>query len=156
LEPVTAAIVTALSEGGMFVLKGVATEAVKSAYGALKARIQKQYPAADVSVAELEMEPSSKARQETVGEYLERERALTDPELVKLAQTVVVLIQQQPSDVARAIGVDLGEIEQASVTFGNVVTGKGATGVKIEKVAGGTLQFGNVTASVEPESPKKA
>jgi hypothetical protein len=51
--------------------------------------------------------------------------------------------------------VDLGELDQADVTFGDVLAGKGATGVKIQKIAGGTVQFGDVTASVETESPKK-
>jgi hypothetical protein len=155
LESVTTAIVAALSSGGTFVLKGVATEAIKSTYAALKARILTRSPAADVSVAQLEQQPASKARQEVVGEDLERAGAFTDPELVMLAQAVVVLIQQQPTDVARSIGVDVGELDQANVTFGKVVAGKDATGVKIAKVAGGSLEFGDVTASGET-APKKA
>jgi hypothetical protein len=155
LEPVTTAIVAALSSGGTFVLKGVATEAIKSAGAALNARIHKLYPAAHVSVAQLEQQPASKALQAVVGEDLERAGAFTDPELLRLAQAVVVLIQQQPPNVARSIGVDVGELDQANVTFGNVVAGKGATGVKIAKVASGSLEFGDVTASGEA-APKKA
>jgi hypothetical protein len=153
LEPITA-VVAALSSGATFVLKGVATEAIKSAYAALKTRIQRQHPAADPSVAQLELQPASKARQTVLSEDLERAGAATDGELVQLARAVVVLIQQQSPEVARSIGVDLGELDQANVTFGNVAAGKGATGVKITKVVGGTVQFGDVTASAE-STPKK-
>lgn len=153
MEPI-AAVVAALSSGATFVLKGVATEAIKSAYGALKARIQKQHLVADSSVAQLELQPASKARQAVLAEDLERAGAATDSELVQLAQAVVVLIQQQSPEVARSIGVDLGELHQANVTFGNVVAGKNATGVKIAKVVGSTVQYGDVTASAE-STPKK-
>jgi hypothetical protein len=108
LEPVTTAVVAALSSGATFVLKGVATEAIKSAVAALKTHIQKQHPVADLSVAQLELQPTSKARQAVLSEDLERAGASTDPELVQFAQVVVVLIQQSP-EVARSIGVDVGE-----------------------------------------------
>jgi hypothetical protein len=155
LEPVTTAIVAALSSGGTFVLKEAATDTVKDAYGALKAWIQKHYSDAGVSVERLEKQPASKARQEVVGEDLERAGVATDAELVRLAKTVVELIQNQPPDVTRSIGVDLGTLDQANVTFGNVIAGKNATTVKIENVSGGTLRFGDVTASSETASPKK-
>jgi hypothetical protein len=103
----------------------------------------------------LELQPVSKARQAVLGEDLERAGAATDPELAKLAHTIVMLIAQQPPEVARSIGVDVGELHQASVTFGNVVAGKDATGVKITKMVGGTAHFRDVTAGDE-NVPKKA
>jgi hypothetical protein len=154
LEPITA-VVAALSSGAMFVLKGVATEAIKNAYAAVKTHIQKQQPVADPSVAQLELQPASKARQAVLSEDLERAGASTDSVLLQLAQAVVLLIQQQSPEVARSIGVDMGELDQANVTFGNVVAGKEATGVKIHRVAGGSVQFGDVTASGDAESAKK-
>ena len=148
MDPVTA-IVAALSAGGVFVLKEVASEGVKDAYGELKARLKNHYPG--VSVDELEEQPASKARQAVVAEELEREEASKDTDLVRFAQTVVEMIQKQGRDVARSIGVDLGTLDQANVTFGNVLAGKGATGVKIEKVSGGSLVFGDVSASTETD-----
>ena len=156
MEPVTTAIVAALSSGGTFVFEKAATEAVKDAYAAVKVWIHDRYPDANVSVDQLEKQPASKARQEVVGEDLERAGASTDTKLVKLAQILVVLIRKQAPDVARSIGVDLGELDQANVTFGNVLAGKGAIGVKVDSVKGGSLQFGDVTASADPELPKKA
>jgi hypothetical protein len=153
MDPVTA-IVATLSAGGVFVLNEVATDAVKDAYSGLKAWLKNHYPR--VSVDQLEEQPASKARQAVVAEDLEREGASKDADLIRLAQTVVELIQKQGPDVARSIGVDLGTLDQANVTFGNVFAGKGETGVKIENVSGGSLVFGDVTASSETESPKKA
>ncbi len=154
LEPITTAVVAALSSGATFVLKGVATEAIKSGYAALKTHIQKRHPVADVSLAQLELQPASKARQAVLSEDLERAGAATDPELVHLAQVVVLLIQQQSPEVARSIGVDIGGLDQANVTFGNVVAGKNATGAKFGKVTNSSLRFGDITASAE-NTPKK-
>ena len=149
------AIVSALSSGGMFVLEKAGAEAVKDAYGLLKAWVKKHYPS--VSVDQLEEQPKSEARQAVVAEDLEREGAFKDAELVKLAQTVVALIQQQGSDVARSIGVDVGKLDKANVSLGNVtVTGKGVTGVKMDHVSDSTLRIGDVSVSSESESSKKA
>jgi hypothetical protein len=110
-----------------------------------------------VSVEQLEKQPASEARQAVVAEDLERDGASKDAELVKLAQTVVALIQQQGSDVARSIGVDVGKLDKANVTLGNVtVTGKGVTGLKMDDVSDSTLRIGDVSVSSESESSKKA
>ena len=68
---------------------------------------------------------------------------------------MVELIQKQAPDIARSIGVDLGELDQANVTFGNVLASRGATGVKIDKVKGGTLSFKDVTAGRPETDPSK-
>ncbi len=154
VDPITAAIVTALSAGAALGLKDTAEAAIKDAYAGLKGWIQKHY--SSVSVDQLEKQPASKARQDVVGEDLERVGATGDQELLKLAQTLVDSIQKQAPEAARAIGVDLGTLDQASVTFKNVIAGQGATGVRIEKVTGGTLNFGDVTASSETDPAKKA
>ena len=151
------AIVSALSSGGMFVLEKAGAEAVNDAYGLLKAWVKKHYPS--VSVDQLEEQPKSEARQAVVAEDLEREGAFKDAELVKLAQTVVALIQKQGSDVARSIGVDVGKLDKANVSLGNVtvtVTGKGVTGVRMDHVSDSTLRIGDVSVSSESESSKKA
>jgi hypothetical protein len=149
---VTTAVVQALSVGGRFVLTETASEVVRDAYSALKSWIHDRYPG--VSLESLEKHPASQARREVVREDLEREGASEDTELVRLAQCLVDLVRSQP-DAARSIGVDLGVLDQADVTFGKVLAGKGATGVKIAKVIRGTLQFGDVSASSETDPPEK-
>jgi hypothetical protein len=154
VEPITTAIISALSTGAALGGKEIATQALRDAYAGLKGWIKSHYPG--VSVEQLEKQPTSKARQEVVGEDLEREGASADTELVKLAQTLVELIQKQAPEIARSIGVDLGELDQANVTFGNVLASRDATGVKIDKVKGGTLSFQDVTAGSETDPSKKA
>jgi hypothetical protein len=154
VEPTTTAIVTALSTGAAFVAKEAATQAVKDAYNRLKRWLESHYK--DVSFEQLEAQPTSNARQEVVGRDLEREGASEDTELVNRARTVVQLVQEQALDVARSIGVDLGELHQANVTFGSVLAGKGATGVKVDEVTGGSVSFGDITAGLDMDSSKKA
>ena len=47
-------------------------------------------------------------------------------------------------------------LDQANVTFGNVLATGGATGVKVDKVTGGSLHFGDVAATSDIDSVKKA
>ena len=156
MDPITAAIVTALSAGAAAGGKEIATTAIKDAYAGLKGWIQSHY--ANVSVEQLEKQPTSKARQDVVGEDLEREGASTDTKLAELARTVVELIRKENHDATRSIGVDVGALDQANVTFGKVLAGTAATGVRIERAVGGSLHFGDVTAGVPAETvpPKKA
>lgn len=147
MEPITTAIVTALSTGAAFAAKETATAAIKDAYAGLKARIQGRYSGASIEL--LEIQPTSKARQEVVGEDLERERASADPEVARLARELLGLIVKEGPDEARAIGVDIGALQNAHAQFEEVVARQGATGVKIDTVSGGELKFGKVSAGAE-------
>jgi hypothetical protein len=156
MEPITAAIVTALSAGGAFVLDKTATEFIKDVYGRLKDRIEERFPDTRAGIEALVTEPTSTALQVVVEESLERERASYDIELRKLAKLLADLILDQPSEKAAAIGVDLGKLLRAKVTFADVTAADGATGVKIAEATDSILQFGNVTASNQSKSGKKA
>jgi hypothetical protein len=153
MEPITTAIVAALWSGAAFAGKETATAAIKDAYAALKTRIQRHY--SGVSIEQLESQPTSKARQEVVGEDLEREGASADPEVARLARELVGLIEQQAPDEARTIGVDMGALENAKAEFDEVLAGHGATGVKIDTVTGGELKFGKVRAGTQNEEDAK-
>src|SRR4051794_31500536 len=107
MEEIATAIVTALSTGAAFVAKETTSEIVKDAYTNLKSWLQSHYP--NVSIGELERQPTSKARQEVVREDLESEDVLKDSELIKLAGTIVELVKKETRDTAATIGVDLGE-----------------------------------------------
>jgi hypothetical protein len=147
MEPITTAIVTALSTGAAFVGKETATAAVKDAYGSFKAWIQRHYTG--VSIDQLEQQPASKALQDVVGEDLERVNASEDPEIVRRARELVDLIEKEGPDAARAVGIDIRTLQNAKTEFEEVVARKGATGVKIDTVTGGELKFGKVTAGTE-------
>jgi hypothetical protein len=80
-----------------------------------------------------------------------------DTELLELAKALTDVLRSEASaDSGRAIGVDVGELDRVNATFGNVLAGGGATGVRIDQASDSTLHFGDVTATSEPDPPKKA
>jgi hypothetical protein len=104
-------------------------QAVKDSYAALKGLIQRKY--AQVSLDQLEANPSSKSRRGGVEEDLKAAGADTDAEVLQHAQALLEAIQRQAPEAAAAIGVDLKEIEGASLAIRRV-TATG-TGVKVER-----------------------
>jgi hypothetical protein len=148
MDPITTAFVTAIATGAAAQLTTSAGQAIKDVYNRLASRIRDRHPAVDV--AQLEKDPGSKPRQAVLADELERANVASDPKLVQLAQTLIILIKEQDPGAARSIGVDLGELDQAMVTFKNVHAGPGAIGVKIEKATGSSLNFGDVTAENDP------
>jgi hypothetical protein len=130
MEPVTTSIVTALVAGAVAGLKPTVSQAVKDAYEGLKALIKHKY--SQVSLDQLESDPTSKARRAVVEEDLQKTAAEKDPEVLQQVKALLEAIQSQPPEVVSAIGVDLHDITGASLTIEDVIaTG---TGVKAEKV----------------------
>src|SRR5690348_9936052 len=97
MEPISA-IVMALALGAAAAAKEVGGEAVKDAYGALKAFIISHYP--KTSVDSLEAAPESERRRAVVEEDLQAANAASDVELAGLARRLVELIRQQAPDIA--------------------------------------------------------
>jgi hypothetical protein len=132
-------------------LKDTAAQAVKDAYAKLKGLIRTRYPG--VSIDQLEQQPTSKARQGVVGDDLER--ASNDPQIVALARELIAVIEKHAPDLSQAVGVRINEVEQAKMTFDNVIATQG-TGVEITKMKGGEAHFGSVVTGTESAPAKKA
>jgi hypothetical protein len=128
MEPLTS-IVTALAAGAAAALQSTMEQGVKDGYTALKGLIQRKY--ARVNLDQLEANPSSKSRHGVVEEDLKAAGAETDAEVLQQAQALLDAIQHQAPQAAAAIGVDLKEIEGASLAIRRV-TATG-TGVKVEQ-----------------------
>jgi hypothetical protein len=128
MDPLTS-IVTALAAGAAAALKPTVEQAVKDSYTALKALIQRKY--AQVDVNQLEANPNSKNRRGVVEEDLAAARADTDGEVLQHAQALLEAIQSHMPEMAAAIGVDLKDLEGASLAIKRV-TATG-TGVKVER-----------------------
>jgi hypothetical protein len=127
MDPLTS-LVTALAAGAAAALQSTVEQVVKDSYAALKGLIQRKY--AQVDVNQLEANPSSKSRQGVVEEDLKTVGADQDAEVLQHAQVLLEAIQRQPPETAAAIGVDLKDIEGASLAIRRVIaTG---TGVKVE------------------------
>jgi hypothetical protein len=128
MDPLTS-LVTALAAGAAAALQSTVEQSVKDSYAALKGLIQRKY--AQVSVDQLEANPGSKSRREVVEEDLKAAGAETDTEVLQQAQALLEAIQRQAPQAAAAIGVDLKDIEGASLAIRRV-TATG-TGIIIER-----------------------
>jgi hypothetical protein len=122
----------ALATGAAAALKPTAEQALKDGYAALKERITRKY--AQVQIDQLEAHPNSKNRRRVVEEELAAAWAGQDVEVLHLAQALLEAIQRQSPETAAAIGVDLKDVEGASLVIRRVM----ATGVGV-KVAGAKL-----------------
>jgi hypothetical protein len=127
MDPLTS-LVTALAAGAAAALQSTVEQVVKDSYAALKGLIQRKY--AQVDVNQLETNPSSKSRRGVVEEELAAAGADQDAEVLQQAQVLLEAIQRQAPQVAAAIGVDLQDIEGASLAIRHVIA-TGA-GVKVE------------------------
>src|SRR4029434_4838681 len=113
-------------------LKPTAEQAIKDGYAALKELIIRKY--AEVQVDQLEANPNSKNRRGVIEEELAAVKADQDAEVLQHAQALLEVIQRQAPETAAAIGVDLKDVEGASLAIRRVM----ATGVGV-KVAGAKL-----------------
>ena len=128
MDPLTS-VVTALAAGAAAALQSTVEQGIKDGYTALKGLIQRKY--ARVDVDQLEANPSSKNRRGVIEEELAVDKADTDAEVLQHAQALLEAIQRQAPQIVVAIGVDLKEIEGASLAIRRVIA-TGA-GVKVEQ-----------------------
>jgi hypothetical protein len=127
MDPLTS-LVTALAAGAAAALQSTVEQGVKDGYTALKGLIQRKY--AQVSLDQLEADPSSKSRRGVVEEDLAAVGADKDAEVLGQAEALLEAVRSQAPDIAAAIAVDLKEIEGASLAIRRVIaTG---TGVKVD------------------------
>ena len=152
MEPIISAIVTALALGAAAAAKDIASHAVKDAYTGMKALITRRYP--KVSVEQLEQVPESKNRRGVVEEDLQAANAAGDTELATVARKLIDLVQQHAPAAAAAIGVDLKDVEAASLRLADVAAA--GTGVKVEHGKfTGDIDIHGVRAGVPPSEPGK-
>jgi len=123
MDPISV-VVTALAAGAAAGLKPAAEQAVKDAYAGLKAFIQQKWQ--QVSLGQLEANPTSEARRSVIREDLEQSGAAKDRELLALADRVLEAVSRHAPDTARSLGVRLedisggGSLRIADVTAGDI------------------------------------
>jgi hypothetical protein len=127
MDPLTS-LVTALAAGAAAALQSTVEQVVKDGYAARKGLITRKY--AQVNLDQLEANPSSKSRRGVVEEDLKAVGADTDAEVLQHAQALLEAIQRQAPQVVAAIGVDLKDIEGASLAIRRVTAS--GIGVKVE------------------------
>ncbi len=110
MDPITAAIVTAVSAGAIGGLTEVGKTALTDAYSKLKALLIKKFgKESDVvqAVEQTEAKPASEARQVVLAEEVAAVHADHDAELLQLAQALQQVIQS-PTDNAGHIQMATG------------------------------------------------
>jgi hypothetical protein len=107
LDPITAALAAGAAAG----LTAVASQAVKDAYGRLKAALAARFPQVQTHVQALEARPDSQAKQASLAEELAEVSAERDIELVQLAKALLEAIEREAPQAAVRAGVDLGRVK---------------------------------------------
>lgn len=134
MDPISV-VVTALVAGAAAGVKPAAEQAVKDAYAGLKALIQRKWQ--QVSVSQLEANPTSEARQAVVKEDLTQANAANDRDLLTAADKVLDAVAQHAPEVARSIGVRLEDIKSGgSLRIRDVVAGDAGVDVRKADIHG--------------------
>lgn len=103
MDPITAAIVAAISAGAMGGLTEVSKTALTDAYGKLKALLVKKFgKESEVvqAVEQVEAKPASDARKALLTEEVATVKADQDSELLALAQAVQQVLELSPEHAA--------------------------------------------------------
>jgi len=126
MDPITAAIVAALSAGAISGLTDTAKKVIGDAYDGLKALLKKKFGnQSEVvkSVENLEAKPESPSRQGMLQEEVQAVQADQDPDLRQAAQALLEQIKAQPAGeqhIQNAIGSYIAQADHGSTATVNV------------------------------------
>lgn len=130
MDPVTAAIVTALSAGAVSGLTETSKMAITDAYAKLKNLLSERFGVRSSvvqAIEDLETRPASVGRKETLREEIIAVQADQDEDLLAAAQQVMSLIQSQQVGLSKFTiqnnalvqGQNIGDNQQITQYFGN-------------------------------------
>ncbi|MEM5295434.1 hypothetical protein VSR82_13930 [Burkholderia sp. JPY481] len=117
MDPVTTAIIAALSAGASNAIPEVAKKAIADGYDGLKALLKKKFGTdSDVVVAveKLESKPDSAGRQQVMVEELSEAGVPADADLIGVATALLQQIKSQPGGVHHIQVAQGSNIAQAS------------------------------------------
>lgn len=134
MEPVTM-IVAAVVAGAASGFGDTASQAVKDAYAALKARLSERDEPVDV--APIERVPDSQAKRESLAEDLAAVAAGEDSAILEAAREVITAVARDDPNVGSRVGVDLEGVEAEFVRLRDIRGSDTAVRGRDWKVAGG-------------------
>jgi hypothetical protein len=126
MDPITTAIVAALTAGVLRGLTETGKQVIGDAYDGLKALLKKKFGnQSDVvqSVENLEAKPESPNRQGMLQEEVQAAKADQDPDLLQAAQSLLEQIKAQPGGeqhIQNAIGSYIAQADRGSTATVNV------------------------------------
>ena len=128
MDPITIAIVAALTAGATSGVTEVAKDAIVDAYQALKGLIRNKFGGKGAVVQSLEVleaKPNAVGRQQTLSEEFIEAQVVQDPEIVQAAQSLLDLVQSQPGGERH--------IQQITGNYNAVVQGRGNATVNVNQ-----------------------
>lgn len=126
-------------------------KAIKDAYAAIKAFIQRRYQTP--SVESLEHEPYSKTKLATLAENLGTTGAKNDHELLDLAKHPLDAVKTHDCAAATTLNVDFDQIEAAYFKLKNA-TADGSVNVGIRRAQfNGGIDMDGLAAGTPPQKP---
>jgi hypothetical protein len=126
MDPITTAIVAALSVGVMSGLTDTGKQLILDTYDGLKALLKKKFGSQSEvvkSVENFEARPASQSRQGMLQEEVEAVKADQDPDLLQAAYTLLNQIRAQPGGeqhIQNAIGSYIVQADRGSTASINV------------------------------------
>ncbi|MFC8383777.1 hypothetical protein [Nocardia sp. NPDC057272] len=152
MEPVTAAVVSAIAAGAVAGVGETATQAVKDAYAGLKNLICRKYPG--VNVSGLERKPDSEKKKASLAEDLADVGADGDIELGTAAAAVLEAVRAYAPQVVT--GVDVSGLVAAALTISDVASTGHGVQISGSEISGHAQISGVRAGFAEPPDPSTA
>ncbi len=138
MEPITTAIVAAVTAGAAAGATKVGENVLVDAYTGIKALITKKFGKKSEDVADaierVEKRPDSEGRKATLQEELVRVGADQDPEVLHAAKLLTTAVQEYVTHTG-VTGVDLEKMKAAALKIEDVIAvGARSTGVKAKEI----------------------
>lgn len=148
MDAIVSDLAAALIAGVVAGVREDATQAVKQGYATLKQIVLRRFPSAELAttIEDLESHSPSPEDRETLESLLAPlplEGVAEMREAID-ALAAAIMVEARNDD---SIGVAIGEAVGATLLFGDIVASEAGTGVKIDRIVGGSAEFQSVRAS---------
>lgn len=152
MEHMTNPIVDVLAAGAKAAVTGLAATAVKEGYTALKAGIVARLNR-KATVEALEEDPASGPLKAAVAEALARSGAAEDSQVQELAQRLARALAEVPAADARAMGLDIEDLQAANVKLSDIAAQGTAVHIRRTHVTG-DFEVAGIRAGLQGTDPK--
>jgi hypothetical protein len=130
MDPITTAIIAALTAGAAAGLTDIVKQAISDQYSQLKGLIQNKFGSdsqISKAIVNIEEKPDSAGRREMLQEEVASAKADQDPEIIKLAQQLIEHLNTQPGGgqfIQQASGSYIAQAGPGANASVNVIQGK--------------------------------
>lgn len=124
LDPITTAIVAALSAGAISGFTETSKTAITDAYSQLKVLLAKKFGANSEVVqtmSQLETKPESSGRKETLQEEIAAVKADKDEEILAMAKHVLTVVQPQQASLGKFTIQNNAPVQRQNIGDNNII-----------------------------------